>query len=159
MANTQRKIAIQPIPVIYFEKYLNGWVEKTIPELHEEITKLKDDLCKVCKHLYSVNVKVLITGIYGRPCIQVGVYNNAISFWNYTTGAAITSFSSEEWDSDREGYIERVKSWVKYIDEGLNFCQVCGYWKKDHHQFGFAGSACDMCYDPKIHLPPDTSGD
>ena len=57
-----------------------------------------------------------------------------------------------------------VREFEKIIEEagrGLLNCNKCRKWFKpeEGRTYSFAGWVCKDCYDPKVHLPPDTRGD
>jgi hypothetical protein len=144
-------------PEIHFD-YLEHekWINKPLSQLYKEMDELRKKV-KVASGYTWDNSHFFINSIYGRPALQVGFYNGSISFWNAETGTSIDSFS--EFGREESN---KVNEWISHIEKHEIQCNDCGEWVKKSEEgqyYSFAGFVCNKCYNPKVHLPPNTKGD
>ena len=92
-----------------------------------------------------------MTDSYGNPVLQVGPFKDDVSFWNAQNGRSIKTIT--DYGELMSGvFVE----WLDNIQKGLTRCCVCGQWREDYKSFSFAGAVCSDCYDPDVHIPPDS---
>jgi hypothetical protein len=132
------------------------WTKKSLKELNKEMDALRIEIKNATKYTWD-NTHFYIDSIFGRPALQVGFYEKDISFWNAETGTSMGSF-----DKFTDEEYAKVRDWIHHIEDREVMCCECEKWVPDKtqgHHYSFAGFVCNKCYDPKVHLPPDTRGD
>jgi hypothetical protein len=143
-------------PQIHFSTSdIRKWEGKATYQLHEEMDSLRVKVRDASGYRWD-NSHFFIDDGFGKPALKVLFYGDGISFWNARNGVALDTFTRLTWAADTS---EAIREWVDKIEKGLTRCQDCKGWVKHINHFDFAGGVCDKCYNPKIHLPPDTRGD
>ena len=132
------------------------WVGKSTKELYDEMEKLRIAVKNASGYTWD-NSQFFIDDGCGHVALTVLFMEKEISFWNEKTGSTMGSFvgvfSQEDYD--------RVREWIRNIEDDLVKCNECDAWvkKEKGHFYSWAGFVCNKCYDPKVHVGPDTRGD
>lgn len=95
----------------------------------------------------------------GVPRLSFIVSEGALHMWDVTGTQSVYNFPKSEWDSNRLGCSRLIDEALTNTEKGLSRCQECGKWVASGKKFAFAGYVCDSCFNPAVHLPPDTRGD
>lgn len=139
-------------PAIIFDYMeVEKWEKWSADHLYAEMSNLEKQLCKNINAFYC-NVDFYIANICGKVCITVLFSSSCISLWNYENGISIGDFPKLE--------AKEIRDIIKKVSAHKTKCNDCGEWIDNHKiiNYSFAGGVCKKCYDPKKHLPPDTSG-
>jgi hypothetical protein len=145
-----KKLFFEPIIEIPIEQ-VKYFVGKSISELDNEMEILRYKVQKASGYL-NANSHFRIT-MHGKPLMKIGFYTGEISVWNFKTGDALVTFKSDLTMVD----VTMLKDFCKKIEEGLQLCLECQKWVKEGKGYSYAGFVCWDCYNPKVHLPPDSS--
>lgn len=131
------------------------WTKKPLKELYVEMEELRKKVRQASGYTWD-NSHFFINSIYGKPALQVLFSEDSLSFWNAETGSSMGSFEQYTNDEARE-----VSDWISHIEEHEIQCNQCKEWvkNKDGHYYSFTGFVCNKCYNPKVHLSPNTRGD
>lgn len=141
-------------PYVVFDKYqLNRWTSLSMLELHEELEKLRKNV-KGATDYHWDNTHFYISDIYGKLALQFQTSRSSISFWNARNSRFIRDFTEVT-----DEVVKTIFDYIYQIEHGKTMCGACQKWVSDYKTFSFAGAVCFDCYDPKVHLPPDTRGD
>ncbi len=163
-------------PEIHFD-YLEPkrWEGKSIRQLYDEMNELRKKVKEAIGYQYD-NSHFFINDCYGRLALIISFYEKGIHFWNAKNGCAMDSFlvpsdknkiltqiigtesviESNEFTSFMS---ELIYEWTRKIEDGFTQCCDCKKWVKEYISYSYAGVVCKECYNPKVHLPPDTRGD
>lgn len=135
------------------------WEGKKINQICLDMEKIRLKLKEAVNYTWD-NSHFYITDIYGKLSITLLFSPDyGINAWSYNTGAKIIT----QWNYNRKWTKKDTKELqdiVHHLEEGETQCQVCKNWFKtgDWKHYSFAGAVCNKDFDPRIHLPPDTSG-
>jgi hypothetical protein len=98
----------------------------------------------------------------GRPALTLlwsSEKDGTLSCWSVRTGLYIGAFKPEAWDEDnRDKLLNTLDEWCDKANQGMARCSECGQWVNAYKKYSYTGSVCLKCYNPKKHLPPDSSG-
>ena len=146
----------RPTPEITFD-YMehNEWVGYQFKDIKKQAHKLRVAIKESINYFWS-NSHFKIKNIYGKPVISVLFNDNSIDLWNFVTGDGLFTLSGEYFTVQHKN---RLSEAINKISKGYRRCNQCGLWVREGKTYSFAGFVCSDCYNPKIHLPPDTSGD
>jgi hypothetical protein len=144
---------------------LKEWINKDLIVICELLEGLKKSV-KNGSGYRCDNSNFEITDISGRTVLTLlpmvvhkikskNLYGS-LRFWNYKTGTSLGGFNR---NFTQQNY-DKVIEWVENISENRDKCNKCGKWIPNGtgRRYSFAGMVCKACYDPQIHLPPDTRG-
>lgn len=142
-------------PAIHFD-YLEAekWAGQDTTVLYQQMDHLRKKVKYATNYNWD-NSHFYITSLFGKIILEVGFYPSSFALWSYTSGIHIGSFEPAT--------ITRaeIKNIVKQTTDNKSPCYQCKQWIANEKlvRFGFTGGVCKKCYNPKVHLPPDTSGD
>ena len=160
---TKKPLKIHATPYIalsYLEhKHWKGHsfkeVAKTLNQMEEQI---KDSVSYPWgnSHIYIQNIygELTLKVMFSKTFFTKNCYN--IFFWNAKTGDALPGFYGEYFT---QKHIEKINNLIKGVTEDKRLCNNCEKWVTEGKSYGFVGFVCNECFDPEIHLNPDTSGD
>lgn len=141
-------------PVVYIDRYNAEKFAGTDGETTSRLVEASENAMKRAVGYTWGNTHVYITNTAGRPVLQVQWSGDYITFWFVATGVSVGGFEQSKMTKAQM---------IELIDKAETHtrCQSCEKFvphDKVKH-YSFAGGVCPKCYDPKKHLPPDTSGD
>lgn len=132
---------------------VDGWLCMSAGYLSKQAETLKSAVRRSIGYGWNNNAFV-IKSKAGYPAIQVGFAKDSINLWVYRTGTALAVIGRGKNGVSQEE-ITFLKKSVNMVSEGLMFCTVKGHWfdpvNEQGHEYGYAGMACDKCFDPEKH--------
>jgi len=149
-------------PELHFD-YLHPreWNGKKTKDVAIEVNDMEQKMKKAIGYNWA-NHHVYIDDICGKPAISIQFYDrndhcqNHVDMWNARNGVSMGSFDGDIWLPE---WSDMIDKWCWEINKGLTMCNKCGKWVKEINHYSFAGGVCNKCYNPKVHLGPDTRGD
>jgi len=143
--------AIHPTPVLYFDKYQIQHWPKNLKVLHEQMEALRIRVKEATGYTWD-NCHYFITDVYGKPAISISFYSDGVNLWSAVTGTSLGNLETLDH--------KLIETFVEEIQDGRDRCCQCEKWfSKPLKRYSYAGAVCPGCYNPKVHLTPDTSGD
>ena len=152
------KLYVQPILLVWTNQ-LRAFEGKSFFELHKTFDEMRR-LAKTITNYNWDNGHLFIGKVVDQLLIQISFHpdGSGYSLWNKKTGTAlVTPTHAVKFWSDKDS--EYLKNYADNIEAGYVQCLECSGWTKEWHHYSFAGAVCNEHYDPKVHVPPDTSGD
>ncbi len=147
-------------PQVHFSASTYSWKWITLKALDEELEALNHRVKEASGYRWD-NPHWFFDDSRGKPAIQFIICHNqkdgyVMSLWNAVTGTSIKeSIKDPVWTPEHSKLIRGLS---EKIADDLVQCLECGEWVPKYIHYSFAGAVCEKCYDPKKHLPPDTSG-
>jgi hypothetical protein len=138
---------------------LRNFVGKSFSELKAYTSNLAKGLRVATSGRYD-DTKFFIEDARGNPALQVLFLSDRLSFWNARSGTSVyLQGEGSEPSVFTPEMLEAINVAVKYVGNCYHQCMVCGRWLTDWNRFtsyDFSGLACERCYNPKVHLPPNS---
>jgi hypothetical protein len=132
------------------ERKSHGFEWKLLMNISKMLENDRRRLRKAVNYQWD-NSHSYILNACGKPVLQVQCYTQLFVLWNVSNGVQI--FAND--------YVpDNLVEMLDKAGKNLTLCK-CGRWIENNlvKHYSFAGGVCPRCYNPKIHLPPDTSGD
>jgi hypothetical protein len=151
-------------PVIHFDhhQFSHDWKDKTAAEIVEASEKLRIAVKEATDYRWD-NEHFVFQATDGRPGLNIQFAadgtGGVISCWSSRTQGAIGDLViGEPGTETRAKLVETLSEWADQAVQGKALCSDCHKWVDAFKHFDFAGTVCLHCFNPKRHLPPDTSG-
>ena len=149
-------------PTIYFsynhfrEPEWNGLTAKQVAE---KATAIRLAVKAATDYSWD-NTHFVLEDSSGLPALKLQWDDDGnLSCWSARTNCTVGDISATAWNNDTTAAIKVLGEWADNAVKGMARCTDCGRWVNAFKRYGYTGSACLECYDPKKHKQPDTSGD
>lgn len=129
---------------------------KSFAELTAYFAALSNQLHASVGYQWS-NQHIYVANIYGEMVLKLMASHDHLSLWSAASGSRGRALPPIlKW----EELLTKMEEYITRITDGEFYCDSCRAWKPAGHfkPYSFAGFVCSKCFDPKRHLPPDTSG-
>jgi hypothetical protein len=151
-------------PFIHFDyqQFAYDWSELTASKIIEESERLRIAVKQATDYVWD-NTHFILETSSGQAGLIIQFASDdeggIIECWSARTRCSIDCLRiGEPGTETRKKLVESLEEWADQAAKGKAYCCECHKWVDAFKTFGFAGSACVTCYNPKKHLPPDTSG-
>jgi hypothetical protein len=142
---------------------MKDWIDKPFTELKQEMEDLFRKVKDAANYRWG-NTHFFIGSFEGKPALKMLFMSDRVSFWNTKDGKCVyLNGKGPAPEKVTKEFIAAVVVVINAVESGLKQCTSCYEWKNPNvskfTMYDFAGQACQECYNPKKHLPPDTRGD
>ena len=121
----------------------------TFKQLYDQTEKLRIAAKKALGYTWD-NTHFHVADGWGMVALQIQFDQEGISVWD-VAGRDMPYIEKLD-----DKTIKFYRNALDKIHEGYMHCNQCGKWVKKGRHYGYCGFACNKCYDPKVHLPPDS---
>jgi hypothetical protein len=152
-------------PTIYFS-YNHfrepEWIDLTAKQIAKKTNDLHIAVKAATEYSWD-NTHFVLADSSGLPALKLQWDDDGnLSVWSARTNCTIGEISAEAWDScnvENKTPTRLLQDWADNAVKGMARCSECGRWVNAFKHYGYTGSVCLECYDPKKHKQPNTSGD